>query len=365
MEDSPPEGSPATQTTGRPSVWDRVVGQPRAVRQLIASAVSPVHAYLFVGPAGSTKDEAARAFAALLLARTDDPDDRDARLALVDEHPDVRLTQRQGPRISAPQIDEVIRIASLLPMESDRKVMILDEFHLLEATQAARLLKVIEEPPASTFFIVLADQVPDDLVTIASRCVRIDFSPIDADVIARRLIDEGCEPDHARSAAAAAAGSLDRARVLVSDEDLARRRDSFASVPRRLDGTGTRVATLAEEIVGLADASAAPLVPIHAAEVAALEARVAVAGERGSGRKALEEKHKREVRRHRTDELRSGLGVIAGVYRDALVAGSAPRPDRLIHAVHRVHEALEALERNPNESLLLQALLLDLPGLST
>ena len=66
----------------RKSVWDAVVGQPRAVDQLSRAAVNPVHAYLFVGPAGSTKHEAARAFAALLLVGHDEPDARDARLAL-------------------------------------------------------------------------------------------------------------------------------------------------------------------------------------------------------------------------------------------------------------------------------------------
>ena len=112
---------------------------------------------------------------------------------------------------------------------------------------------------------------------------------------------------------------------------------------------------MTEEITGLADQSAASLAPVHAAEIAALEERVAAAGERGSGRKTLEDKHKREVRRYRTDELRSGLGVMAGAYRDALVAGTAPRPDAATRAVSRIHEALEALERNPNEVLLLQA----------
>ena len=109
--------------------------------------------------------------------------------------------------------------------------------------------------------------------------------------------------------------------------------------------------------------SAAPLAARQAEEAAALEARVAAVGERGSGRKALEERHKRELRRHRVDELRSGMAVVAGTYRDALVAGTTARPEASIHAVQRVHQSLEALDRNPNETLLLQSLLLDLPSL--
>jgi DNA polymerase-3 subunit delta' len=321
-----------------------------------------VHAYLFVGPPGSTKDAAARAFAAVLLSGGEDPTARDARLALAGEHPDVREVRRVGPAISAEQIDDIIRTASLAPLESDRKVLILDEFHLLQAHGAARLLKTLEEPPAGTHFIVLADQVTNDLTTIASRCVRIEFCSIDPNTIRDRLVAEGCEPDRASAAAMAAAGSLDRARVLVSDAGLARRRDSFARVPTRLDGTGAMVATLCDEITKLADEASGSLATSHAAEIAALEERVAATGERGSGRKTLEDRHKREVRRYRTDELRSALGVMAGVYRDAIVSGKSARPDVHARAVLRIHESLEAFERNPNESLLLQSLLLDLPA---
>ena len=345
------------------TVWDGVVGQDRAVERLRASALDPVHAYLFVGPAGSTKDAAARAFAALLLSGAEDPSDRDARLSLAGQHPDVREVRRVGAAISAEQIDDIIRTASLAPLESDRKILILDEFHLLQAHGAARLLKTLEEPPPSTFFIVLADQVTLDLTTIASRCVRIEFGAIDAATIANRLVAEGCERAAATSAATAAAGSLDRARVLVSDPGLARRRAAFAAIPSRLDGTGATVVTLCEEIGRLADEAAASLTAVHAAELAALEERVAATGERGSGRKTLEDRHKREVRRYRIDELRSALGVMAGVYRDALTAGTTPRPDITGRAVARIHASLEALERNPNEQLLLQSLLLDLPAL--
>ena len=347
----------------RVNVWDDVVGQQRAVDQLRASAADPVHAYLFVGPPGSTKDAAARAFAAMLLSGGEDASDRDARLALAGEHPDVREVRRVGPAISADQIDDIIRNASLAPLESDRKVMILDEFHLLQAHGAARLLKTLEEPPRSTHFIVLADQVTNDQVTIASRCVRIEFCPIDADAITARLVAECLDPHVAAAAAAASAGNLDRARVLVSDPGLARRREAFASVPARLDGTGATVARLCDEVARLADEAAASLTTLHAAELAALEERVAAAGERGSGRKTLEDRHKREVRRYRTDELRNALTVIAGVYRDALVSQRTPRPDVTARAVMRVHTALEAFERNPNETLLLQSLLLDLPSL--
>ena len=345
------------------SVWSAVVGQPQAISRLSFAANDPVHAYLFVGPPGSTKDEASRAFAAVLMTGSDDPTQRDARLALAGEHPDVREVVRQGARISADQVAEIIRNASLAPVEGSRKVMILHDFHLLDASAAARLLKTLEEPPASTIFIVLADQVTPELVTLASRCVRIVFAALSNDVVASTLVDAGIDPGTAAVAAQAAEGNLTRARVLATDTGLMGRRDAFAGLAARLDGTGTTVVTLCTEVLSLIDAAAAPLAARQAEEVSALEAKVAAAGERGSGRKQLEEVHKRELRRHRVDELRSGLGVLAGAYRDALVRGQLPRPDAGVAAVTRIHEALEAMERNPNETLLLQALLLDLPSL--
>jgi hypothetical protein len=56
--------------------------------------------------------------------------------------------------------------------------------------------------------------------------------------------------------------------------------------------------------------------------------------------------------------------VLAGAYRDALVAGTIDRPGGVASAVTDIHAAIETLERNPNEPLLLQSLLWSLPVLS-
>lgn len=347
----------------RTSVWDDVVGQDRAVARLVRAAAAPVHAYLLVGPSGSTKKEAARAFAALLIGGVDDPTARDAELVLRGEHPDVREVARTGAAISFDQAREIVRTASLAPTEGERKVMILDEFHLLRPEGAALLLKTIEEPPASTTFLILADYVPHDLITISSRCARIEFRTIDPSAIAERLVREGVDAVAAGEAATASGGNVDRARVLATDPELVERRHAFASVPNELDGNGSTVIRVVDELLGRIEAAARPLAERHATEIAELEERIARYGERGSGKKALDERHKRELRRHRTDELLAGLTVIAGTYRDALVAGTVARPAAVAGAVTRIHQAMDAFERNPNEALLLQSLLWSLPTL--
>ena len=363
--DAPTSGRPELGDPG--SVWNDVVGQKPAVEHLRAAvARGPVHAYLFVGPAGSTKLEAARAFAASLMSGGEDREQRDARLILAGEHPDVREVQRVGASISADQAKEVVRVSSLAPTEGARKVLILDEFHLLSPNGAALMLKTIEEPPDSTMFVILCDFVPRDLITISSRCARIDFRAIGADVIAARLLTEGINPAGAMVASKAALGNLDRARVLATDPALAERRKAFLGAPGQLDGTGAVAIRLAGELLTLIDAAAAPLAAKHEVEIIELDARIKEHGERGSGKKQLEERHKRELRRHRTDELRSGLATLASVYRDQALASTKPGSGLIdiegcAGAVAQIHGALESIERNPNERLLLESLLWSLP----
>ena len=108
------------------NVWEAVVGQPAAVATLQRAAAAPVHAYLFIGPSGSTKSEAARAFAATLLGA----DERTARLVMAGQHTDVREVERVGPAIEATG-ETIVELASLAPVEGERKVVILHEFHLV------------------------------------------------------------------------------------------------------------------------------------------------------------------------------------------------------------------------------------------
>ena len=81
-------------------------------------------------------------------------------------------------------------------------------------------------------------------------------------------------------------------------------------------------------------------------------------GEKLGSLKDLEARHRRELRRVRIDELRSGLGTLAAVYRQRLVSGA--NPGGCLESLDVIGEANEALIRNPNETLLLQAMLLRL-----
>lgn len=343
--------------------WHEVVGQPAAVRHLVAASRDPVHAYLLVGPPGSGKRSVARAFAASLLAAgtADEPArERQVRLALAEQHPDLRVVEPEGNTFRKADAERLVRHATLAPVEGARKVVVADGCEDMEDEAAGYLLKSVEEPPASTVFVLLTTEVTPELVTIASRCVRVELQSLATDVVVERLVAEGVDPARAGTAAAAAGGDLDRARTLASDDRLALRHQAWREVPQRLDGTGHRAATVVAELQSMIAEALEPLQQGQLAEIAALDEHIEQYGLRGSGKKDLEARHRREVRRFRTAELRFGLATLAAAYRDALVAQGARRS--LVDALARIDAAAVSLQRYPNETLLLQSLVANLPA---
>ena len=341
----------------RPDAWAAVIGQDEAVAQLRAAARNPVHAYLLVGPAGSGKRAAARSFAGVLLAadaaaRGGDPD-RALSLALDESHPDLQVFEPEGASLRVSDAEEITRAAHRSPVEGGRKVLVLTEFEKV-AQAGPALLKTIEEPPASTIFVVLAEEVPPELVPIASRTARIDLGPVPEAVMVDQLVAEGASDDAARTAARASGGDMGRARLLVGDRSLAVRRDAWATIPTRVDGAGHTACLLVDEVIAHIDAAQEPLDERHALERDELLAQIETYGQPRGLLKEQEARHKREVRRHRSAELRFGLATMAATYRDAVAEASDPRPH--LAALDAIQEAADAWIRNPNELLLLQAL---------
>lgn len=358
--------------SGGMDLYEDVIGQDAAVAALRAAAVRPVHAYLLVGAPGTGTRAAAQSFAAAILCASGGDGSCDVcRRVLRGIHPDLVVIEREGPSITIGMAREIGQAAARSPVEGDRKVLLLDDFHLVREAGPA-LLKTIEEPPPSTVFVITAEFVPPELVTIASRCVQIDFRPLSLETVAGALRADGVAADLAMELAAAADGRLDRARLLAGDAEFVLRRDAWRGVPSRLDGTGTMAAAVAGELVALLERSVGPLRDRQAEEVAEHSARLAraneVVGRSGGSKRAsktgvkdLEERHKREIRRQRTDELKAGLAAMAGVYRDRLAAGGpSGEAANAIESVRLIQELYANLAYNPNELLQLQALVVRL-----
>ena len=318
------------------SVWDNIVQQPKAVERLQQLAVNHVHAFLFIGPDGCGKEDAARAFASRLITESDDATSREANLILRGSYSDVIEVLREGAAVDKDEAEAIIRLATTTPTESKVKIVIVHEVHLMRDSAAARLLKTIEEPSEKVIFILLADQLVPSLATINSRCVVVQF----------------------------AANNAYRERLLANDPQFAHRQEAFASIPYKLDGSGATVALIVDEIFELIEQATVPLISEQKKELDELEARVSLTGERGSGRKALQDRQKRQLRKFHTDELRSGLATIAGTYHALIVSDTQyPEEPKYHDAIHRIHKAMGSLGLNVNEELLLQSLFLQCPSL--
>ena len=345
------------------SVWESIKGQDRALTTLRGAATSGAHAFMLVGPEGCGREEAARALAAVILLGSDDGDDERVRLVMRGIHADLDEVRRDGASIRVEQVEEIIEHAPLAAREGPHKVVILHEIDLMAPAQVVRLLKTVEEPPAGVHFILLADQVTDLLVTLASRSVVVHFAELSPESVAATLVAEGVPAEAAAEAARAAHGNLGAARLLATDPRVGERREFFAGIPARLDGTGATAAAEVDRILAVLDEVVEPLKEHHAREVADLEASWAAMGVKRSPKKALDDRHKREIRRHRTDALRAGLTEIAGVYRDELVRnGHLHRAGTYVGAIERIHDAMRRLSLSANEAMLLRDLVWSLPS---
>lgn len=349
------------------SLFAAVVGQDAAIEVLCAAARRPVHAYLVVGPADTGARELVRGFGAALLC----PEGgcgacETCRRVLDGTHPDLVEIVHQGVSLGAEEARTVVGAAARRPMEARRQVLVVpDVDHALGVVPT--LLKTVEEPPPSTVLVLLAETVPPGLVTLASRCARVALRVVPDEVVVGWLVSEGVDPEVAGEAARAAGGRPVRARLLAADPTLAARRAAWRAVPGRLDGTGATATALAGELTSALDASLATLSATQKAEADALGAQAKAMGERAAAvSKALADAQRRQQRRWRTEELRAGLGVLAGTYRDQVVFAGLDTPGALASArraqaaMTLVEEASRALVRNPNEALLLQALMVRL-----
>ena len=360
----PPNGEP----------WVRLAGQERAGELMQRAAARPVHAYLLVGAKGADLLTAARCFASALVAS--EPDARTIDLVLKGAHPDVVEFEPELTVITVAQAGEIVSEAWASPIESSsaRKVLVILEAERLQLEAENALLKTFEEPPASTV-ILLVTSAPDDLLdTTRSRCQRIDLAPLNEAAIAAALVAEGRDPEAAALAARLSGGQLGRARGLIGDQRALRA--AFVDASMRVDGTGAMAAQLAEQLgAAVRDAIGA----VKARNEQELEAFETAATEAGylpreviRQRKRMTTRHSRHERMARREAIIEGVTALESVYRDALAGPEAPQrnldqaPMRVEaragdRALEACRDARQALERNPNEGLLLERLVLHLP----
>jgi len=334
------------------------------------------HAYLFHGPAGAGKAQAALELAAALLGEgaADPAAVRERVLHKV--HPDLTwVTPRGAAGLLVEDIDEpVVGAVTRTPFEAPRRVFVLEQAESMNDSAANKLLKTLEEPPAFAHLVLLTDRPANVLATIASRCQAVRFEALAPDALAQRLQRHGVAPEQALACARLSLGDAGLALALALGEGPALRaaaeglaracvRGDLASAPWK----------------GLLDQARAHGDQAAEADAQRVEAEASYLPDREArrARKAGETSGRRAARRAFTATLDRGL-LLAGLwFRDvAAVLDGAPelahhadRAEQLAQdaervassarardAVQLVEEARTMLALNPTEELLLEAL---------
>ncbi len=110
-------------------------------------------------------------------------------------------------------------LASWKPVYGDKKVIHIDDFHMMTVDALNSMLKSLEEPSGSTWFIMTTSQIDALLPTILSRTVRIPFYRL-SDAKVKELIDAyDIDSDWKEKVIAWSRGNLKRAIELIREED--------------------------------------------------------------------------------------------------------------------------------------------------
>ena len=379
-------------------VFTRLVGQSAAEVELVAAAVAArgdsahgavnpaamTHAWLITGPPGSGRSVAALCFAAALQCTSDGVPGcgncRACTTTMAGTHADVRRVIPEGLSIGVEEMRAIVATASRRPSTGSWQVVVIEDADRLTEGAGNVLLKVVEEPPPSTVFLLCAPSVdPDDIsVTLRSRCRHVALVTPSVAAIARVLMDtDGLTETDALVAASVSGGHVGRARRLATDPEARDRRMRALGVARAA-AMPKRAYAAVDELVAAAEAESRALT-VGRDEAESDELLTALgAGGTGKGTagamrgtagaiKDLERRQKSRQTRASRDALDRALIDLATYLRDAMMAAGGAggvtashpdmttdasrlaahaSPDRLLRCIEAVLTCRTALAMN-------------------
>ena len=320
------------------SVFDNLIDQEHVISILREAVVAAsdstnqsqemTHAWLFTGPPGSGRSNAALAFAAALVCRNGGCNDcTDCNTAITGSHADVELIKTEGLSIKIDEVRELITRASWSPAVGNYRVVVIEDADRLTESAANALLKAIEEPGLRTVWLLCAPSSTDVLPTIRSRTRSLVLRTPSISAVAKLLEKEQFSPAMADFAARVSQGHIGRARHLAKSEEARTRRQAILKISLMITDIASAFKA-AQVLVEAAKAEAEEEAERRDdAEISALKEAW---GQQGSkltqgGSKAvkeLEKEQKSRTTRMVRDYLDRALLDIATLYRDILLIQS-------------------------------------------
>ena len=317
------------------SVFDNLIDQEHVISVLreavLASAdisnqsQEMTHAWLFTGPPGSGRSNAALAFAAALVCKSGGCNDCiDCKTALTGVHADVELVKTEGLSIKIDEVRDLITRASWSPAVGNYRVVVIEDADRLTESAANALLKAIEEPGLRTVWLLCAPSATDVLPTIRSRTRSLVLRTPSVAAVAALLEEEKFSSAMANFAARASQGHIGRARHLAKSEDARTRRQAILKISLLITDVASAFKA-AQVLVEAAKAEAEEEAEKRDdAELASLKEAWGQQGSKltqGGAKvvKDLEKEQKSRTTRMVRDYLDRALLDIATLYRDILL----------------------------------------------
>ena len=343
--------------------------------------------WLFTGPPGSGRSNAAIAFAAALVCKDSGCSKcNDCMSTIIGTHADVELIKTEGLSIKIDEIRELITRASWAPSVASYRVVVMEDADRLTESAANALLKVIEEPGLRTIWLLCAPTLTDVLPTIRSRCRHLSLRTPSTKAVANLLIErESIDPKTAEFAARAAGGHIGRARRLATDENAKQNRTSILKLPLMIKD----VASAYKAAQFLVDAAKADALKDSEKkdedEISKLKEAWGATGSKmvsGGAKivKELEKEQKSRATRMVRDYLDRALLDLSTLYRDILLVQSnstdslinqdlveeikqlaqATRPEQTLAKIESILKTRRNLAHNAAPLLLIEALMCEL-----
>jgi DNA polymerase-3 subunit delta' len=343
--------------------------------------------WLFTGPPGSGRSNAAIAFAAALVCKDSGCSKCDDCMStIIGTHADVELIKTEGLSIKIDEIRELITRASWAPSVASYRVVVMEDADRLTESAANALLKVIEEPGLRTIWLLCAPTLTDVLPTIRSRCRHLSLRTPSTKAVANLLIErESIDPKTAEFAARAAGGHIGRARRLATDENAKQNRTRILKLPLMIKD----VASAYKAAQFLVDAAKADALKDSEKkdedEISKLKEAWGATGSKmvsGGAKvvKELEKEQKSRATRMVRDYLDRALLDLSTLYRDILLVQSnstdslinqdlveeikqlaqATRPEQTLAKIESILKTRRNLAHNATPLLLIEALMCEL-----
>jgi DNA polymerase-3 subunit delta' len=323
------------------SVFDNLIDQEvviKTLKEAIAASKDSLnisqnmtHSWLFTGPPGSGRSNAAIAFAAGLLCEKGGCGSCINCITTIDgSHADIELIRTEGLSIKVDEVRELITRTSWSPSVGNYRVVVIEDADRLTESAANALLKVIEEPGARTVWLLCAPTLTDVIPTIRSRCRHLTLRTPSIKAVTKLLIErDGIDSKMAEFAANAAQGHVGRAKYLATNEEARKTREKILNIPFTVKDLASAFEA-ANTLVELAKSQALAESEVRdEAELVKLKESYGTTGSKlaTGGSKAvkeLEKEQKTRANRMVKDFLHSSLLDISTLYRDVMTVKINP-----------------------------------------